>query len=85
MNFFDDLRSYHTPFNPDHDIVKMTMDTNYGYVEGALVRQAIDEMENKTFLVSAGIDSLSALEKLAVLLLTDHIRPKARSDNNEPE
>lgn len=56
---------------PGSDIVKLQLG-NYGYVDGTLVRDALDELEKVMVLKCLDIDDRpSALEKLAILLLTD--------------
>lgn len=70
--FFSELRDNLRPFNAEKaDIVKLFIESNYGYMSGSSVRDAVDEFEKKSVAVLCGVDEFSALEKLAILLLLE--------------
>lgn len=65
------------PFNPGAaDIVKMGIHSNYGYMEGKTIREAIDFFEKRAFTAHALEEKLNPLEQLGVILLLEsaHLR-----------
>lgn len=76
-NIIDQLRAELTPRNPDwvnrvdYDIVKMGIHTNYGYMCGDTIRDAIDTLEKRTKVVLCGVDEFNNLEKLGITLLLE--------------
>ena len=76
-NLIKELREKLTPHNPDwvnrvdYDIVKMGIHTNYGYMCGDTIRDAIDVLENRAKVVLCGIDEFNNLEKLGIILLLE--------------
>lgn len=73
----DQMRANLTPFNPewvnrsDYDIVKMGIHSNYGYMEGATVRAAIDFFEKRSLTAYALDEQINPLEALGVILLLE--------------
>jgi hypothetical protein len=71
------MRSSLTPFNPeyvnrsDYDIVKMGIHSNYGYMEGETVRDAIDFFEKRSITAFVLDEQLNPLEALGAILLLE--------------
>jgi hypothetical protein len=71
------MRGNLTPHNPewvsrtDYDIVKMGIHSNYGYMEGNTVREAIDFFEKKCMTSHALGEKLNPLEALGAILLLE--------------
>lgn len=76
-NLIKELREKLTPRNPDwvnrvdYDIVKMGIHTNYGYMCGDTIRDAIDDLEKRSKAVICGIDEFNQLEKIGIILLLE--------------
>lgn len=51
------------------DLIRLSL-RNHGFVDGCLVREALDEMNRALVRALAG-EPVTALERLAVLLLTE--------------
>ena len=69
--FMKALRNKLTPFNPHHDIIKMGILSNYGYMDGDTVRKAIDCLESRLLASNALGDKLNPLEALGAILLLE--------------
>lgn len=65
------LRERLVPFNPDYPLVKIKYSHNAGYMDVKYVNAALDSLEMKIKSVMAGIDELTALEKIALWVLVD--------------
>ena len=76
-NLIDKMRSNLTPFNPDwvnradYDIVKMGMHSDFGYMDGKTVREAIDFFEKRSMTAHALGERLNPLEALGAALLLE--------------
>ena len=73
----EQMRASLTPPNPewvnrsDYDIVKMVVHSNYGYMEGKTVREAIDFFEKRSLTAFALGEQLNPLEALGAILLLE--------------
>lgn len=73
----EQMRASLTPFNPewvnrsDYDFVKMGVHSNYGYMEGKTVREAIDHFEKRSISAYALGEKLNPLEALGAILLLE--------------
>lgn len=65
------LRERLVPFNPNYPLVRIKYDHNAGYMDAKYVNAALDSLETKIKSVMAGIDELTALEKIALWVLVD--------------
>jgi hypothetical protein len=82
----EQMRASLTPFNPewvnrsDYDIVKMGIHSNYGYMEGKTIREAIDFFEKRSLTAFALNEQLNPLEALGAILLLEsaYLRDAAR-------
>lgn len=81
--FVDRLRNNLQPrgHGPNSDIVKLELG-NYGYIDGQLVRNALDDLEKLMVLRSIDVtEKPSALETLAIFLLADSAGVKLGEPN----
>ena len=66
-----ELKQRLKPFNSNYDIVKMGINSNYGYMDAEFIRKAITCFEQKAMVSLATGEPLSPLEALGVILLLD--------------
>lgn len=73
--FIKDLREKLKP-SGTLGLVHLHVPSSCSFVEGVIVKKAIDELENKMLLAASGVinkDEITALEKLAIHLLKESV------------
>lgn len=61
----------HNPSNPEYQIVKMGVHSNYGYMDKETVHKAIDCFEERAIACDALSEKLNPLESLGLILLLE--------------
>lgn len=75
--FIDEMKNNLTPHNPewpsnkDYDIVKMGIHSNYGYMNGELIRNGIECFNKRSMEAFALGEKLNDLEALGAILLME--------------